>query len=56
MNYLLRRLTVDEAISRAADRLEILAAAIKMPFAEAAIDVDKPEDLDLVESILRTSG
>jgi len=25
---------------------------VLLPFAEAAIDVDKPSDLDLVESIL----
>jgi hypothetical protein len=25
---------------------------VRLPFAEAAIDVDKPADLDLVEAIL----
>jgi hypothetical protein len=28
------------------------AVAVPIPFAEAAIDVDKPADLDLVEAIL----
>jgi hypothetical protein len=27
-----------------------------MPFAEAAIDVDKPADLELAEAILRRRG
>ena len=39
---------------RVSRRLGIGAVAIKMPFAEAAIDVDKPEDLNLIEEILRT--
>jgi hypothetical protein len=28
--------------------------AVRLPFAEAAIDVDKAADLELVEAILRT--
>ena len=30
--------------------------AVVMPFAEAPIDVDKPEDLKLVEAILKARG
>lgn len=52
LNYLLRRLTLDEALARISQRLGLTVAAVKMPFAEAAIDVDKPEDLALVEEIL----
>jgi len=37
-------------------RLGIDAAAVVLPMAEAAIDVDKPADLDLVESILAGHG
>jgi hypothetical protein len=33
-------------------RMGIRVAAVVMPTAEAAIDVDRPADLDLVESIL----
>jgi hypothetical protein len=33
-------------------RMGLRAGAVQMPFAEAAIDVDKVEDLLLVESIL----
>ena len=56
LSYLFRRLSLDEAMHRVSRRLGIEAVAIKMPFAEAAIDVDKPEDLNLVEEILRTPG
>jgi hypothetical protein len=37
---------------RISARLGVRVAAVKMPFAEAPIDVDKPEDLELVEQIL----
>jgi CTP:molybdopterin cytidylyltransferase MocA len=30
----------------------VRATAVRMPFADAAIDVDKPEDLEAVERIL----
>ena len=52
LNYLLRRLTLDAAFERVSQRLGLTVVAVKMPFAEAAIDVDKPEDLALVEAIL----
>jgi GTP:adenosylcobinamide-phosphate guanylyltransferase len=53
--YLLRRLTLDAAMALISTRLGLSVAAVKMPFAEAAIDVDKPEDLALVEAILSRS-
>jgi hypothetical protein len=34
-------------------RFELIAKPIVLPFAEAAIDVDKPSDLELAETILR---
>lgn len=52
LGYLLRRFSLDEAMARVSARLGIGVAAVKMPFAEAAIDVDKPEDLALVEEIV----
>lgn len=52
LGYLLRRFSLDEAMARVSARLGVGVAAVKMPFAEAAIDVDKPEDLTLVEEIL----
>ena len=54
--YLFRRLSLDAAMVRISSRLGFKAAAIKMPSAEAAIDVDRPADLDLVERILGGAG
>ncbi len=56
LGYLLRRFSLDEAMARVSGRLGIAVSAVKMPFAEAAIDVDKPEDLDLAEKVLRGLG
>jgi hypothetical protein len=39
-------------MARISARLGVAVAAVKMPMAEAAIDVDKAEDLALVEQIL----
>lgn len=50
--YLTRRLTLAEAFNYVSKRLNITAAPILIPIAEAAIDVDKPSDKELVESIL----
>lgn len=50
--YLLRLATLQQAMRLVSRRLGIEVAAIAMPMAEASIDVDKPADLDLVESIL----
>ncbi len=50
--YLTRRLSLDRAMLEASTLLDITVRAIKMPFADAAIDVDKPADLEAVEAIL----
>lgn len=50
--YLLGRLTLDAAMARASRITGARLAAVSLPFAEAAIDVDKPADLELVEAIL----
>jgi len=47
------RLSLQGAFDYAADRIGITAAPVLLPFAEAAIDVDKPSDLELVEQILK---
>lgn len=52
--YLTGRLTLDDGFARASHLIGVSATAIDMPFAEAAIDVDKPADLDLAEAILKT--
>ena len=50
--YLLGRLTLDDAMAHASSIIGARLAAVTMPQPEAAIDVDKPADLELVESIL----
>jgi CTP:molybdopterin cytidylyltransferase MocA len=48
----LRLMTLDGAFRRAGKRIGATAAAVVLPWAEAAIDVDKPADLELVRKIL----
>lgn len=50
--YLFRRLTLDEAMGRASEVIGVRAAAVRLTIPEACIDVDKPADLDLVNTIL----
>jgi GTP:adenosylcobinamide-phosphate guanylyltransferase len=50
--YLCGRLSLDDAMERASAVMGARAAAVRLPVAEAAIDVDKPADLELVETIL----
>ena len=52
LGYALGFLTLDGAMRRVSPVMGCEARAIALPFAEAAIDVDKPADLALVESIL----
>ncbi len=52
VKYLTGRLTLYGAFEYAANRIGITAAPVLLPFAEAAIDVDKVSDLEMVESIL----
>lgn len=54
--YMFGTLTLDGAFTYASKRLGITAAPILLPFAEAAIDVDKPSDKVLVEEILASRG
>lgn len=56
LGYLLRLFTLDQAMVRISRRLGLTVAAVRMPMAEAAIDVDKAEDLELVEKILGSGG
>ena len=50
--YLSRLCTLEQAMALASRRLKARVAAVPIPIAEAAIDVDRPADLDLVEAIL----
>lgn len=56
LKYLLGRLTLAEGLNRASKMLGMRADAIRMPFPEAAVDVDTPADWHFVESIVRSSN
>lgn len=47
-----RTIAMDRAVAKIGEKLGIRLTAVRLPFAEAAIDVDKPADLELVETIL----
>lgn len=49
--YLAGRLTLDEAVARLGAKGDVKAVAVRSAYGEAAIDVDKPADLDLVRRI-----
>jgi CTP:molybdopterin cytidylyltransferase MocA len=52
VRYAVGRLTLEGAFSAVSRTLQLDVRPVLMPFAEAAIDVDKPEDLELAERIL----
>lgn len=54
--YALRRLDLDSALERVSRAMGARVRAVLLPFAEAAIDVDRPADLDLAEKILGDAG
>ena len=54
--YTVGALTLDQALARLSAAMGAKGAAAILPFAEAAIDVDKPEDLALVETIVAKRG
>jgi len=56
VRYLLGRLTLDQALAGLSRRMQLKVGVVQMPFAEAAVDVDKVEDWLLVESVLAKSG
>lgn len=49
--YALRLLTLDRMIARIGAAAGVTAAAVRSPFGLAAVDVDKPSDLDLVRRL-----
>jgi len=51
--FLLKRLDLDTALTRASKAIGARVEAVRLPFAEAAVDVDKPSDLDLVTKLLK---
>jgi len=54
--FALRRLSFEEALERASRAIGCRIRAVPLPFAEAAIDVDRPADLALVSEILAARG
>jgi GTP:adenosylcobinamide-phosphate guanylyltransferase len=52
LRYLLGQLTLDHALARLSRRMNLKVGVVEMPFAEAAVDVDKVDDWLLVESVL----
>lgn len=51
LRYLTGRLTLAAAIARLGQAAGVTAAVVESPFGRAAIDVDKPSDLDLVRQL-----
>jgi GTP:adenosylcobinamide-phosphate guanylyltransferase len=56
LRYGLGRIDLETAFRIGSRRLGLDARPVLMPFAEAAIDVDKPDDKTLCEEILRSRG
>lgn len=52
VGYLLGRLTLDDAVRRLGRKAGVAAAAVRTPYGLAAVDVDKPADLDLVRRLV----
>ncbi|BBK41120.1 hypothetical protein STVA_11400 [Allostella vacuolata] len=53
LRFALGRLTLARALDRFGQLARVRAAVVEMPFGESAVDVDKPADLELVETLLR---
>jgi hypothetical protein len=51
LRYLSGRLTLEQALQRMSAKLAMKIGAVIMPFAEAAIDVDSPQDHQTVEKL-----
>jgi len=56
LRFLLRRLSVEDAVRLASRRLGVKGKALNCPYPEVGMDVDKPFQLDLVEKALRRRG
>ena len=52
LRALTRTISLDAALKRLGRRVGLTVRAIRMPFAEAAVDVDKEADLALAETVL----
>lgn len=52
LRYLLGRLTIGAALARLGERCGARAAVVELPYGRAAVDVDKPADLELVRRLV----
>jgi GTP:adenosylcobinamide-phosphate guanylyltransferase len=52
VGYALGLVTLDSAVRRIGRKAGVVAAAVRTPYGLAAVDVDKPVDLDLVRGIV----
>jgi GTP:adenosylcobinamide-phosphate guanylyltransferase len=53
---LTRTISLDAALTQLGRRVGLSVRAVRLPFAEAAVDVDKPSDLALAEQVLAGRG
>ncbi len=53
LRALTRTISLDGAVQKAGRNTDMRLRAVRLPFAEAAIDVDKPADLELVRQIVQ---
>jgi GTP:adenosylcobinamide-phosphate guanylyltransferase len=56
LGYALGLLTLDGAVRLLGRKAGVTAAAVRTPYGLAAVDVDKPDDLDLVRAIVGATG
>jgi len=56
LRFALRSLDLDAALAGASRRMGALVCALRLPFPEAGIDVDRPADLALAEKILAAAA
>lgn len=54
LQYLLRRLSLTQALARLSRRIGLTIRAVELPFPEAALDVDTVSDWTLVQNIARS--
>ncbi|MFC7554929.1 hypothetical protein ACFQU7_25935 [Pseudoroseomonas wenyumeiae] len=56
LRFALGLLSLPQALAALGARTGARLAAVEMRFAEAAVDVDKPADLELAEAVLARRG
>jgi len=56
VRFAARRLDLEAATRHLSERIGLPVAAVRLPFAECGIDVDRPDDLRLASRLLAASG